>query len=321
MPLLALLLPFDERVDLLDGFRFVDVLHVHGALEEGVHVEFPALGAVAQEFEDPLQPAHERGEEPVVVDVDLVDELVEVLLVAAAEVDEALDGLVGVGGDVLALGGVEDAEGVVGEGGEVGDGVVDVGGFVDPHEGLVEDGEEVAEEVQRDGFLDDGEHLRLVPLPGVHLEELFELGEEHGAGAHLVVHVIDRVVPGDVCVECLADLFGGEFRGDLVGAEDDHNEINVFGDGFATEVVLQLLGGIGEGEELFAESRIVDLGHERVDVLLESSDAIVECHTKYTLGQRLGPKRLGQEEIKNTRHDHCRIGKAYDLLQSNIRHH
>ena len=255
------------------------------------------------------------------MDVDLVDEFVEVLLVAAAEVDEALDRLIGVGGDVLALRGVEDAEGVVGEGGEVGDGVVDVGGFVDPHERLVEDGEEVAEQVQSHGFLDHREHLRLVPLPGVHLEELFELGEEHGAGAHFVVDVIDRVVPGDVGVEGLADLFRGEFGGDLVGAEDDDDEIDVFYYGFAAELVLKLLGGIGEGEELFRESCVVDPGHERVDILLETSDAIVECHTEYTLGQRLGSKGLGQKEIKNTRHYHCRICKAYDLLQSDIRHH
>lgn len=321
MPLLALLLPFDQRVDLLDRFGFVDVFHVHGALEEGVHVELAALGAVAQELQDPLQPAHQRGEEPVVVDVDLVHELVEVLLVAAAEVDEALDRLVGVGGDVLPLRGVEDSKGVIGEGGEVRDGVVDVGGFVDPHEGFVEDGEEVAEEVERDRFLDDGEHLRLVPLPGVHLEELFELGEEHGASAHFLVDVINGVVPSDVCVEGLADLFRGEFGGDLVGAEDDDDKIDVFGGGFAAEVVLELLGGIDEGEELFAESCIVDLGHERVDILLETSDAVVECHTEYTLGQRLGPKRLGQEEVKNTRHYHCRVCKADDLLQSDIRHH
>ena len=60
---------------------------------------------MAKELEDPLQPAHEGGEEAVIMDVDLVDEFVEVVLVAGAEVDEGLDGLVRVSGDVLALGG------------------------------------------------------------------------------------------------------------------------------------------------------------------------------------------------------------------------
>lgn len=103
---------------------------------------------MAQEFEDAFEPAHELAEEAVVVDVDFVDELVEVVFVAGAEINKGLDRLVRVGGDVLALGALDGDEHVVGEGGEVGDAVVDVGGFVDAHEGFVEDGEEVAEELE-----------------------------------------------------------------------------------------------------------------------------------------------------------------------------
>jgi hypothetical protein len=82
------------------------------------------------------------------VDVDLVDEFVEVVFVAGAQVDEGLDGLIWVGGDVLALGGFDSADCVVDKEGEVGDGVIDVCGFVDADEGFVEDGEEVTEELQ-----------------------------------------------------------------------------------------------------------------------------------------------------------------------------
>ena len=103
---------------------------------------------MSEELEDPFQPAHELGEEAIIVDVDLVDEFVEVILVPGAEVDEGLDGLVWVGGDVLALGGGDDGDGVVGEGGEVGDGGVDICRFVDADERFVEDGEEVAEELE-----------------------------------------------------------------------------------------------------------------------------------------------------------------------------
>ena len=39
--------------------------------------------------------------------------------------------MIRVGGNVLALGGGDDGNGVIGEGGEVGDGGVDVCGFVD----------------------------------------------------------------------------------------------------------------------------------------------------------------------------------------------
>ena len=102
------------------------------------------------------------------MDMDLMNEFVEVILVSTAQIDKGLDGLVRVGGDVLALGGFEHAEHVICEVGEVGDGGVDVCGFVDAYERLVKDGEEVAEEVQGYGFLDYGEHHCFVALSGVH---------------------------------------------------------------------------------------------------------------------------------------------------------
>ena len=71
---------------------------------------------------------------------------------ARAQVDEGLHCLVGVGGEVLSLGCFDDADGVVDPGGKVHDAVVYVGAFVDPHEGLVEDLEEVAEEAESVGL-------------------------------------------------------------------------------------------------------------------------------------------------------------------------
>ena len=58
---------------------------------------------MSEELEDAFEPAHEGGKEAVVVNVDFMDEFVEVVLVAGAEIDEGLHCLVGVGGDVLAL--------------------------------------------------------------------------------------------------------------------------------------------------------------------------------------------------------------------------
>jgi hypothetical protein len=77
----------------------------------------------------------------------LVDELVEVVLVTGAQVNEGLYGLVGVCGHILALAGFDDFDGVVDEESEVGNGVVDVCGFINANEGFVEDCEEVAEEL------------------------------------------------------------------------------------------------------------------------------------------------------------------------------
>ena len=131
MPLLPLFLPLDESVDLLNCLYLVNLSHIHGALKQSIHIQLPALGPLPQELQNPLKPTHELGEEPVVVDVDLVDEFVEIVLVARTEVDEGLDGLIWVGGDVLPLAAFDDAESVVGELGEVGYAAVDVGRLVD----------------------------------------------------------------------------------------------------------------------------------------------------------------------------------------------
>ena len=106
------------------------------------------------------------------MNVYFMNELVEIVLVAGAKIDERLDGLIRVSGDVLALGGSEDREHVIKERGEVGDGVVDVGGLVDADERLVENGEQIAEEVEGDVFFNYARHHGLVALAGVHLEEL-----------------------------------------------------------------------------------------------------------------------------------------------------
>lgn len=121
------------------------------------------------------------------MDVHFVDEFVEIILMASTKIDEGLDCLVWIGGDVLTLSGSKDGEHVVGEGSKVGDGAVNIGRFVDADERFVEDGEEVAEEVKGDGFFDHGEHLGFVALSSVHLQELFEVGEELGALLHLLV--------------------------------------------------------------------------------------------------------------------------------------
>lgn len=132
---------------------------------------------MSQEFQDPFDPCHERCKQSVIVHVNFVNEFVEVIFVAGTEVDEGLDGLIWVGGDVLALGGFDDFYGVVGELGEVGDGAIDVCGFVDADEGFVEDLEEVAEEFEGCWL---GELLAVELLGLVNLTYLFDDFQHHG---------------------------------------------------------------------------------------------------------------------------------------------
>lgn len=70
---------------------------------------------MAEKLEDALQPAHELGKETIVVYMDLMDELVEIVLVPGAKVDEGLDGLIWVCGDVLPLCGCDYGDGVISE--------------------------------------------------------------------------------------------------------------------------------------------------------------------------------------------------------------
>ena len=94
-----------------------------------------------EEFQDAFQPAHQLPEETIVVNVYFVHEFVEVVLVPCAEVDERLNGLIGIGGDILTLGFFDNDEHIVCKVREVRDAVVDIGGLVHADERFVEDGE------------------------------------------------------------------------------------------------------------------------------------------------------------------------------------
>lgn len=65
------------------------------------------------------------------MDVDLVDELVEVVLVARTKVDERLYRLVGICRDLLSLAGLDGLDRVIDKNSEIRDAVVDVCRLVD----------------------------------------------------------------------------------------------------------------------------------------------------------------------------------------------
>lgn len=67
-----------------------------------------------------------------------VDEFIEIVFVAGAEVDEGLDGLIRVSGDVLSLAGFNDANHIINERGEICDAIVDICRLVDSDELFIE---------------------------------------------------------------------------------------------------------------------------------------------------------------------------------------
>lgn len=84
--------------------------------------------------------------------VNLMYESVKVFLVAGAKVNKGLDGLVGVCRYILSLSPLDYADHVVGEGGPVGDTVVDVGRFVDTNKRFIEYCEKIAKELESYGL-------------------------------------------------------------------------------------------------------------------------------------------------------------------------
>ena len=80
-----------------------------------------------------------------------VHEFVEVMFVALTQVDEGLDGLVGISRNILFATFVDHKDHVVDKDGEIGDTVVDVGGLVDSYQGLVKDCEEIFKKLETIG--------------------------------------------------------------------------------------------------------------------------------------------------------------------------
>lgn len=91
----------------------------------------------------------------------LVHKLIEIILMSCAQVDKGLDSLIWVRRNVLALSGSYYGNGVVGKGSEVGNGGIDICGFVDANKRFVENGEEIPEEME--GYRLFGE-VRLVDV-------------------------------------------------------------------------------------------------------------------------------------------------------------
>lgn len=158
---------------------------------------------MAQKLKNAFQPTHQLVKEPIVVNVDLMNELVEVVLMACAEVDEGLYCLVGICRDLLSLAGFDSLDSVIDKHGEVCNAVVDVRGLVDANKRLVEYSEEIAEKLESGGLkvlvpylwwkdfhaylLDDLQHHELVALSQAQLEILLEMRKELGALSQVLV--------------------------------------------------------------------------------------------------------------------------------------
>ena len=210
--------------------------HITCTLEKGIHVKFPTCRTMSQKAQDAFQPSHQLAKQPVIVDVYLVHEFVKVVLVACTDVDECLDGLIGICRHILPLALLNDADCVVGKGGEIGDGVVYICGFVYADERLIENGEKITEERQCGRFLNDALHHSFVTLASVQLEQLLERRKELDTLTHffvnlrtclvsnderwkadtykleIITHAFDRTVPGDIGIEYPAYLRWRQLR-------------------------------------------------------------------------------------------------------------
>jgi len=82
-----------------------------------------------------------------------MDKFVEIVFVPCTKVDESLHRLVRICRDILPLASFYNTDGVVDKHSEVSDTIVDVGGLVDSHKGLIEDSEEVTEELESSGLV------------------------------------------------------------------------------------------------------------------------------------------------------------------------
>ena len=79
-----------------------------------------------------------------------MNEIVEVVFVAGTEIYEGLDCLVGVGRNILTLSSFDYDKHVVRKSREVGNAVINIGGFVDTNKRFIENGEEVTEQLKCD---------------------------------------------------------------------------------------------------------------------------------------------------------------------------
>jgi hypothetical protein len=85
MPLLPLRLPPNQTVNLPNRLLLIHPPALHRPRKQGIHIQLSSTrGSVPQKLKDAFQPAHELVEEPVVVDMHLMHEFVEVVLVAGA---------------------------------------------------------------------------------------------------------------------------------------------------------------------------------------------------------------------------------------------
>ena len=207
---------------------------------------------------------------------------------------------------------------IVDKDGKIGDAAVDVGRLVDADEGLVEDGEDVAEELEGDGLLDQVQHHGLVALAGLELHQLLQVREELGALLELVVDVLDCVVESDVGIVETANLVGLERGLNEVGAQDGDDEVDVVGGSLLADGDFEVLLGVRVLLELLDKDGVTNLDGEGVDGLLEVLDAVVQREGEYALHEGARAEGLGEEDIQDVGHDGGRVGDADDVLDDGV---
>jgi hypothetical protein len=103
MPSLPGFLPVDQSINFFYCFALIELIHRDSALEEGIHVELSIFRALAEKLKNTFDPAHQLIKEAVIVEMNLVNKFIEIVFMTLAKVDESLNGLIWICGDVLLL--------------------------------------------------------------------------------------------------------------------------------------------------------------------------------------------------------------------------
>ena len=174
-------------------------------------------------------------------------------------------------------------DGVVDEACEVCYAVVDVGTLVHPDERLVEDGEEVAEEVDCCRLFDDLEHHLLVTLASVEFQQLLQARKELCSRTHGLVDVFDGIIPSNVCVESLSNLLGRKLRVNLVGLHNLDKKVDLLGLRLAPDDTLFFFRHVCEGLDLLTIDAVIDLRSKRLNGTLDNLNTIADGEPEHSL--------------------------------------
>ena len=188
---------------------------------------------------------------------------------------------------------------IIDEHGEVCNTVVHVCRFVYPYKRLVENGEEVPEELQRHGLLDQMQHHQFITLARAELQQLLQVREELRALLQFLIDILYGAIEGDVGVEDALHLRRRDLGANCLALYDSNDVIHTQKLRLLPDLLLDGFGRFDKFDYLVYEHLVVDPRGEGIYRLLDASNAIVQCQGEYPLHKRASVEGLGKENVKD----------------------